>query len=227
MVQKRFKLPHKLDPAEYVMVFLSWLIYLIGLFFFAESGNSWIFLALGALPVLVTAWSLGMGFGTASAVVSVLINLLVHINQHGLDGSPNAMALEYLAGFALLTLTGMFTGHLKDLQLRSSSELQSLSENNQKLIQLSQALDAINQMAADLIRSEDWMNRIPDLLLRIGIASGCDHLILFKLTGSGVNHYTGLLYHYWPDTNLQPPEADQKPIPEELNTWIKIRLSSY
>ena len=55
MIEKPFKTPYRLDPAEYVMVFLSWLIYLIGLFFFSESGNSWIFIAFGALPVMVTA----------------------------------------------------------------------------------------------------------------------------------------------------------------------------
>ncbi len=56
--------PHqKLDPADWVMVFLSWMIYLGGLIFFSEDDNYWVLMALGALPVLVTAWSLGMGLG--------------------------------------------------------------------------------------------------------------------------------------------------------------------
>ena len=68
---KRFKPPQKLDPAEWVMVLISWMIYLGGLIFFSEDDNYWVLMALGALPVLVTAWSLGMGLGVTSAFISI------------------------------------------------------------------------------------------------------------------------------------------------------------
>ena len=76
---KRFKPPQKLDPAEWVMVLLSWMIYLGGLIFFSEDDNYWVLMALGALPVLVSAWSLGMVLGVISAFISIFIHLLMHI----------------------------------------------------------------------------------------------------------------------------------------------------
>ena len=66
----------------------------------------------------------------------------------------------------------MFIGHLRDLQLKSTTELKSLSENNKKLIRLSQALEATNQLTTDLITSQNWMEKIPDLLRNIGLAAG-------------------------------------------------------
>ena len=179
-------------------------------------------MALGALPVLVTAWSLGMRFGLGSALISILFNLLVNYGRNGLAGPQDLLALQYLAGFALLAITGMFVGHLKDLQTRSNAELQSLTENNQKLVRLSQALDATNQLAADLILSEDWMKKVPSLLARVGSAAGSDHLFLFQLIGDGSNHYAGLLNHYWPEAATPTTDKDQKTVPDELYSWIEL-----
>ena len=217
----RFKPPQKLDPAEWVMVFLSWMIYFGGLIFFSEEDSYWVLMALGALPVLVSAWSLGMGIAAISAFISITIHLLMHVLLPGNRGSFNMLLLNHLIAFALLAIIGMFIGHLRDLQLRSKIELNALSENNDKLIRLSQALEATNQLTTDLITSQNWTEKIPDLLRNIGLASGIDHLILFQLTGSGTVNYTGSLYHYWSEIQSRYPDRDKTFIPEELTTWIE------
>jgi diguanylate cyclase (GGDEF)-like protein len=214
--------PHqKLDPADWVMVFLSWMIYLGGLIFFSEDDNYWVLMALGALPVLVTAWSLGMGLGVVSAFVSIFIHLSMHIlHPKGIE-SLNTLLFNHLISFSLLAITAMFIGHLKDIQLKSSTELLSLSENNKKLVRLSQALEATNQLTTDLITSQNWMEKIPDLLRNIGLAAGVDHLILFQLTGNGIVNFSGRLYHHWAEIQSNYPERENPSIPEELTTWIE------
>jgi diguanylate cyclase (GGDEF)-like protein len=216
----RLKPPQKLDPAEWIMVFLSWMIYLGGLTFFSEQDNYWVLMALGALPVLVSAWSLGMGLGAISAFISIFIHLLMHLLHPASRESLNMLLFNHLIGFALLTITAMFIGHLRDLQFKSSTELNTLAENNKKLIRLSQALEATNQLTTDLITSQNWMEKIPDLLRNIGLAAGIDHLVLFQLAGSGTVNYSGRLYHYWAEIQSKYPERDIPSIPEELTSWI-------
>jgi diguanylate cyclase (GGDEF)-like protein len=218
---KRFKPPQKLDPAEWVMVLISWMVYLGGLLFFSEDNNYWVLMALGALPVLVSAWSLGMGLGVISAFISIFIHLLLQILHPESIEILNSLLIDHLISFSLLAITAMFIGHLKDLQFRSTTELNSLSENNKKLIRLSQALEATNQLTTDLITSQNWMEKIPDLLRNIGLAAGVDHLVLIQLTGSGTVNYSGRLYHYWAEIQSKYPERENPSIPEELTTWIE------
>lgn len=217
----RLKPPQKMDPAEWVMIFLSWMIYLGGLIFFSEDSNYWVLMALGALPVLVSAWSLGMGLGVLSAFFSILFHFLLHLIHQGVYGKLNALLFNHLISFSLLTITAMFIGHLKDLQLKSTNELNSLAENNKKLIRLSQALEATNQLTTDLITSQNWMEKIPDMLRNIGLAAGVDHLVLFQLTGNGTRNLSGRLYHFWAEIRSKYPEMEKPSIPDELNTWIE------
>ena len=218
---KRLKPPQKLDPAEWVMVLISWMIYLGGFIFFAEDDNYWILMALGALPVLISAWSLGMGLGVISAIISIFIHLLMEILHPESIERLNTQLFNHLISFSLLAITAMFIGHLRDLQLRSTTELNSLSENNKKLIRLSQALEATSQLTTALITSQNWTEKIPDLLRNIGLAAGIDHLILFQLTGNGAVNYSGNLYHYWSEIQSRYPDRDKTFIPEELTTWIE------
>ena len=220
-MMKRFKPPQKLDPAEWVMVLLCWMIYLGGLIFFSEDNNYWVLMALGALPVLVSAWSLGMVLGVISAFISIFIHLLMHILNPERIGILNTLLFNHMISFSLLAITAIFIGHLRDLQLKSTTELKSLSENNKKLVRLSQALEATNQLTTDLITSQNWMEKIPNLLSNIGLAAGVDHLVLFQLTGSGTVNYSGRLYHYWAEIQSKYPERDNPSIPEELTTWIE------
>ncbi|RLD08317.1 MAG: hypothetical protein DRI65_02560 [Chloroflexota bacterium] len=217
----RLKLQQKLDPAEWVMVFLSWMIYLGGLIYFSEDNNYWVLMALGAFPVLVTAWSLGMALGVFAAFISISIHLLMHIlHPRGIE-SLNTLLFNHLISFSLLAITAMFIGHLRELQVKSTTELNSLSENNKKLVRLSQALEATNQLTTDLITSQNWMEKIPDLLRNIGLAAEVDHLVLFQLTGSGTVNYSGKLYHFWSEIQSSYPERDKISITEELSTWIE------
>ncbi|HDD61646.1 MAG TPA: hypothetical protein ENF22_03855, partial [Chloroflexi bacterium] len=217
----RLKLQQKLDPAEWVMVFLSWMIYLGGLIYFSEDNNYWVLMALGAFPVLVTAWSLGMALGVFAAFISISIHLLMHIlHPRGIE-SLNTLLFNHLISFSLLAIIAMFIGHLRELQVKSTTELNSLSENNKKLVRLSQALEATNQLTTDLITSQNWMEKIPDLLRNIGLAAEVDHLVLFQLTGSGTVNYSGKLYHFWSEIQSSIPERDKISITEELSTWIE------
>jgi|GEM_PF-1636894 len=217
----RLKLQQKLDPAEWVMVFLSWMIYLGGLIYFSEDNNYWVLMALGAFPVLVTAWSLGMALGVFAAFISISIHLLMHIlHPRGIE-SLNTLLFNHLISFSLLAIIAMFIGHLRELQVKSTTELNSLSENNKKLVRLSQALEATNQLTTDLITSQNWMEKIPDLLRNIGLAAEVDHLVLFQLTGSGTVNYSGKLYHFWSEIQSSYPERDKISITEELSTWIE------
>lgn len=217
----RLKPLQKMDPAEWVMVFLSWMIYLGGLIFFSEDDNYWVLMALGALPVMVSAWSLGMRVGVISAFVSIFIHLLMHLLNPESIGRLNMLLFNHLISFSLLAITAMFIGHLRDLQLKSTTELNALEENNKKLVRLSQALEAANHLTTDLITSQNWMEKIPDLLRNIGLAAGVDHLVLFQLTGSGTVNVSGRLYHYWAEIKSDYPERDNPSIPEELFTWIE------
>jgi diguanylate cyclase (GGDEF)-like protein len=211
----------RMDPAEWVMIFISWAIYLFGLFFFSTQENSWVLMAFGALPVMVTAWSLGMRLGAAAAFLSTGFHLLAHFLMPGFKESSENLLFNHLIGFSLLAIMGIFIGHLKDLQQRSRSELEALTENNRQLIRLSQALEATSQLTTDLITSQEWMEKIPDLLRNIGLASGIDHLVLFQLTGSGTMNYAGKVFHFFSETRSQSPDQDQKSIPPELLGWIE------
>ncbi len=218
---KRIKPQQKLDPAEWIMVFISWMIYLGGLIFFSEDANYWVLMSLGALPVLVSAWTLGMALGVISSFTSIFLHLLMHILQPESMGNLNAHLFNHLISFSLLAITAMFIGHLRDLQLKSTTELNSLAENNRKLIRLSQALESTNQLTTDLITSQNWMEKIPDLLRNIGLASGVDHLVLFQLIGSGTVNYSGRLHHYWAEIQTKYPDRDNPAVPDELTSWIE------
>ncbi|MCJ7717624.1 MAG: DUF4118 domain-containing protein, partial [Anaerolineales bacterium] len=215
------KIPHKPDPTEWVMILLSWMIYLGGLFFFSDIDNAWLLMALGALPVLVTAWSLGMSIGAGSAAISIGIHLLVHfLFPHNIQ-QLSVMLLEHLIGFALLAVMGMFVGHLHDLQVKSRLELLSLVENNQKLIQLSRGLEATNQLTTELITTQEWLDKIPDLLRKIGAAAAIDHLFLLQLTGNGTINHTGKIHHFWYEIQSQYPTDTSSGIPRALLPWIE------
>ncbi|MFL7812893.1 MAG: diguanylate cyclase [Anaerolineales bacterium] len=214
------KLSHILDPAEWVMVFLSWMIYLGGMVFFAGEGNDWAILALGALPVLVTAWSLGMAFGIGSALLSTSLHLLNHILAADQLSDIGTRLFQHLIGFTLLAITGMFAGHLRELQRQSQAELSALKENNRKLDRLSKALETTNRLTTDMATTREWMDRIPDLLKKVAAGADIDHLFLLQLTAEGVNHCSSRSYHYWTEFQTSYPEDDVTQIPSVLTVWI-------
>lgn len=209
-----------LDPSEWVMIFLSWMIYLGGIIFFPSQENTWALMALGALPVLVTAWSLGMLFSAGSAGLSILIHLVPHLANPLPSSSTSEILFQHLIGFALLTITGMFAGHLRELQHRSQSEYLALSENNQKLIRLSETLEAANRLTTDMIAAQDWIDKIPDLLKKVATAADIEHLFLLQITGNSLAGYTGNNYHYWMDIQTSYPPEESHPLPPELSDWI-------
>lgn len=209
-----------LDPAEWVMIFLSWMIYLGGIIFFAAQENAWTLMALGALPVLVTAWSLGMVFGAGSAALSTGIHLLLYVVNPQYPSPNSSIFFQHLIGFTLLAITGMFAGHLRELQRRSQSEFLALSENNQRLIRLSEALEATNRLTTDMITARDWIDKIPDLLKKVATAADIEHLFLLQITGNSSTSYSGNNYHYWMDIQTHYPPEESDRLPEELTPWI-------
>ncbi|MEJ2447109.1 MAG: diguanylate cyclase [Anaerolineales bacterium] len=209
-----------LDPAEWVMIFLSWMIYLGAMFFFTSEGNDWAVLALGALPVLVTAWSLGMISGILSALIGTIFHLLSHIVPADGLTDIGAQLLQHLIGFALLAITGMFAGHLRDLQRKSQAELAALEENNRKLNRLAKILESTNRLTTDLATSRDWMDKIPDLLRNIAGGADIEHLFLLQLTGEGQNHCSGSSYHYWSEIQTSYPRESSTQLPPRLTSWI-------
>ncbi len=219
---KRFrKSAQSLDPAEWVMIFLSWMIYLGGIIFFSNQESAWALMALGALPVLVTAWSLGMIFGAGSAALSVSIHVLFHLANPDTTISISGSLFQELIGFALLAITGMFVGHLRDLQQRSQSEFLALTENNQKLIRLSEALEATNRLTTDMITARDWIDKIPELLKKVATAADIEHLFLLQITENNRVGFTGNKYHYWMDIQTNYPPEESPLLPIELTDWIK------
>jgi len=218
-----FRVKQKLsaDPADWVLIVISWIVFLGGIFFLSRQINSWVFLALGALPVLITAWYLGTTAGLISAFFTVSLDLGLIILQGNYSISLDLISFNHLIGFSLLAISGLLTGHLRDLQSRSRKELNRLAENNQKLTQLSSALEAINTLTTDLISSQDWEKKIPALLKSIGSALNTDHLVLVQLTGEGEENYLLKTHHYWKeDTSLVEGDLHQA-ISDDLQTWIK------
>ncbi len=215
-----FRPPKKLDPAEWIIIFLSWMIYSGGLIFFSEAANYWLLMALGALPVLVTAWSLGMNFGVGSAVLSNGLHFLVHYFHPAYTSGTKTLLFHYLTSFTLLAVTGMLIGHLRDIQVKSRKELDYLTKTNQRLTQLSRALEATNRLTTDLINTQDWMDKIPDFLRNISSAAGIDHLFLLQLTGNGIVNYSGNIHHYWSETQAHVPDKILPVISPELIPWI-------
>jgi len=209
-----------LDPAEWVMIFLSWMIYLGGIIFFSNPENAWALMALGALPVLVSAWSLGMFIGAASAATTIGIHLLHHLINPLYTTPVSSTLFQHLIGFTLLALTGMFSGHLRELQQRSQSEFLALAENNQKLIRLSEALEATNQLTTDMITARDWTDKIPDLLKKVATAAEIEHLFLLQITKNSPAGYSGNNYHYWMDIQTNYPSEESPLLPSELTDWI-------
>ena len=209
-----------LDPAEWVMIFLSWMIYLGGIIFFSRQESAWAVMALGALPVLVTAWTLGMVYGVGSAALSISIHLLLHLINPPSPDPVSSVLFQHLIGFALLAITGMFAGHLRELQRRSQSEFLVLSENNQKLIRLSQALEATNRLTTDMITARDWIDKIPDLLKKVATAAGIEHLFLLHITEYSPAGYSGNIFHYWMDIQTSYPSEESPLLPAELTHWI-------
>ena len=68
-----------LDPSEWILNILSWLVYFGGLILFYKSDSSWALIALGGLPVIVTGWTFGMRSGFLAAVVSIVSHLLLQL----------------------------------------------------------------------------------------------------------------------------------------------------
>ncbi len=198
----------------------SWIIYLGGLLYFARYDNSWVLMALGALPVIISAWFLGMTVGAISAFFSIAIHLGVSLFQESYSTTLNMLILNHLVGFSILTISGMFIGHLRDLQNKSHQELISLTENNKKLTKLSRILDATNQLTIDLMSSQDWLNKIPLLLKKIGSAADVDHLIMMQLTGDGTEDFSINSLHYWGNEANLAEDTVQQSISPSLRSWI-------
>jgi diguanylate cyclase (GGDEF)-like protein len=214
----------KLDPSEWIMLALSWLVYIGGLIFFARVDTSWIFLAFGALPVLVTGWTLGTSFGAGAAFLSILIHLLFQLFLPAYTEVVNFFLFHHLVGFALLTIAGMLTGHLRDLQNKTRSELATLTENNQHLLKLSQLLKTVNLVTTDLISTSDWTDKLPDLIRKIGMVAELDHIFLFQLTGNGTVNYSGRIHHFMSSPQADDPQfLDQEQVVPsfEILNWIK------
>ncbi|MGB2954643.1 MAG: diguanylate cyclase [Anaerolineales bacterium] len=214
----------KLAPSDWVMLALSWLVYIGGLIFFARADTSWVFLTLGALPVIVTGWTLGMSFGAGAAFLSVLIHLLFQLIFPTNTEVVNLFLFQHLVGFALLTIAGMLIGHLRDLQNKTSSELAALAENNQQLLKLSQLLKSVNQVTTDLISASDWTDKLPDLICEIGLAAELDHLFLFQLTGNGTVNYSGRNYHFLANSQADGSQIlnQEQLVPSfEILNWIR------
>ena len=214
----------KLSPSDWVMLALSWLVYIGGLIFFASADTSWVFLALGALPVLVTGWTFGMSFGAGAAFLSILIHLMFKVFLSANTEVVNLFLFRHLVGFALLTIAGMLIGHLRDLQNKTRSELAALSENNQQLLNLSQLLKTVNLVTTDLISASDWMDKLPDLICQIGMAAELDHILLFQLTGNGTVNYSGRIHHFLANSQAGGPQTlvQEQLIPSfEILNWIK------
>ncbi len=209
-----------LDPAEWIMIFLSWMIYFGGIIFFPSQENAWALMALGALPVLVTAWSLGMIYGAGSAALSTGIHLLLYLVNPLYAAQSSGVLFQHLIGFTLLAITGIFAGHLRELQHRSQSEFLALSENNQKLIRLSEALEATNRLTTDMITARDWVDKIPELLKKVATAADIEHLFLLQITGNISDGYSGNNYHFWMDIQTNYPPEENHPLPTELIEWI-------
>ena len=214
----------KLDPSEWVMLTLSWLVYGGGLIFFAGADTSWIFLGFGALPVLVTGWTLGTRFGAGAAFLSILIHLLFQLFLPTHTEVVNLFLFRHLLGFALLTIAGMLTGHLRDLQNKTRSELAALAENNQQLLKLSQLLKTVNLVTTDLISASDWTDKLLDSIRKIGMVAELDHIFLLQLTGNGTVNYSGGIHHF-----MANPQADGSQILDQeqvapsfdILNWIK------
>ncbi len=212
--------PYRLDPAEWVMIFLSWIIYLGGMIFFQSEENDWALLVLGALPVLVTAWSLGLYFGVGSALLSTGSHLLACLLYSGYSGESGPLLFQHVIGFALLAVTGMFAGHLRNLQRKTQIELISLADNNQRLICLSKALDAANRLTSEMLTDRNWMGKIPELLKKVAAAADIEHLFLLQLSGEGTQRFTGKTYHCWADIQTRYPGDDNTEMPPELSHWV-------
>jgi len=208
------------DPVDWVLIFISWMIYLGGIFYFSRYESSWLFIALGALPVLISAWFLGMAVGAFSSLFSISTHLAIILIKGNYPISLDMLFFNHLVGFSLLAIAGMFIGHLRDLQTRSRKEIKSLAENNLKLSQLSLALEATNKLTIDLMSSQEWLGRIPDLLKNIGLAAGVDHLVLMQLTGNGTENYLIKTHHFWAtDKSLSEGDLKQS-IDMDLLHWV-------
>jgi diguanylate cyclase (GGDEF)-like protein len=215
---------NKLDPSEWVMLALSWLVYVGSLVFFAKSDSSWVYLAFGALPVLVTGWTLGMSFGAGAAFLSISIHLLLQIYHPAYTSVAKFFLFYHLVGFTLLTIAGMLIGHLRDLQNKTRSELEALSENNQHLLKLSQLLETVNLVTTDLIGAQNWTDKLPDLIREIGTAADLDHIFLFLLTGNGTVNYSGEIYHFRANSQANDPQmlGQEQLVPSfEILNWIR------
>lgn len=206
------------------MIILSWMIYIGGLIFFSKADTSWALIALGALPVLVTGWTLGMSFGAAAAFLSITIHLLLNLLHPAYSEKINLLLFQHLVGFSLLVISGMLIGHLRDLQVKTRSELDVLTENNQFLSQLSRLLETVNLLTTDLISTQDWMDKLPDLIQAIGMAANLDHIFLFQLKGNGTVNYSGRIHHYWSDAGADDPQVpyiNQFNLSSQIHSWIR------
>jgi diguanylate cyclase (GGDEF)-like protein len=212
-----------LDPSEWIMNILSWVVYFGGLIFFSRMDSSWVLIALGGLPVIVTGWTFGMRSGFMAAVVSILSHLIVHLYSPETWNNLNYTLFRHLVGFALLAIAGMLIGNLRDLQRRTHSELTSLRINNQKLVQLSRFLETVNNETTSIIAAQEWTNLIPKLVQEMGTAAACDHLFLFRLSGNGPINYSAQIYHsHKKDESIEVNKAKQGQydMPAEVISWI-------
>lgn len=215
------RIRQQLDPAEWIIIFLSWMIFLGGLAFFSQQSSDWALLALGALPVMVTAWSLGMVSGVISALASTLIHVTVHLLRSTSSTDLGQLALLHLIGFSLLAVTGMFVGHLRDLQTRSQVEYEALSAYTRKLAHLSQALDATSRLITDLITAKHWTDMVPELLQKVSAAAEMDHLFLLQLTAESTIGCSGKSYHHWKEIQTRYPADEGLEIPPQIKSWIE------
>ncbi len=202
---------------------LAWMLYLGGLFVLPVNPGGFGLIPLAGLPILVTGWLFGKHWGLAASLFGTTAHFIFALNRETPDSLFSSLTF-HLIGFSVLSVLGMLSGHLRDLQIKSESKISEIKRSNAQLESYSRLLETINILSTEIIRQENWQDNLADLIQELGKTVNIDHLLLIYSESGPLDEFSLRLEHYF--SKLCQEELPQRagngtPLPSNLYHWLK------
>jgi diguanylate cyclase (GGDEF)-like protein len=205
---------------------ISWLLYLLGVLavFLFGSNLAGIPILLGALPVLLTGWCLGIGAGAGAALAAFLFGSAACVL------ADSELTVDYFRqlnpwvyGF-LLGGIGLISGLMNFDHRQITQKVTLLDFTQTQLDRYSQLLSSLHALSTNLLRTKDWKDELPGILNQLGTAVNADHVYYLEIPELTSPRLTIQISHAWP----RSPETVHSGEPQKRSLDLKkSHLSSW
>ena len=212
--------------ARHLALIVSWLFYLAGLLAVGLSGRNpaGVSPLLGAIPVLLTGWCLGITAGGLAALAAFLLGSAAGILS-GVDLTAESFQqIEPWIDLLLLETLGLLSGIMHFDHAQINRKIQLLDLTRSQVEKYSSLMKALHGLSTKLLRDADWRADLVLVLKKLGAAVEVQHIYLLEIPEITSPDLSIEIIHAWP----AGPEAAQFNRPQKRSLNLKnAQLSSW